>query len=293
MLLLPKNLEALGIIAAKVPHHRYATQCVRVESPSVEYPSDSTYTVAACDGGRAVFVQGTHDGTDYPVVQALASAPNGQTVALVRREDWQAAFKAVPRTPHFKHDTSRVAVVMGKGIATLATTDGTNESVRISEVEPSSKFPNMRDVIPHGKPLASITMDAAKLAELLNVVSRLSDGMATIEIYAADKPLAIRAKAKTQETTAVMVPLAHQPHQFAAPVAAAPVASADVPAPPAASQAPAPRPKRKPKLAAPVAPALEPIPAPPVAFAAPTCKHYAQHLTDAGWTCRDCGTVLS
>lgn len=291
MLLLPKNLEALARLTCKSSgdDHRYALECVRVEHQA------DRYTACATNGRVLGLVRGTADSADdYPAVPALTAAPNGQTAALVSRDDWTRAFRTVPmsRRTSAKPILRNVACVMGRGVATLGTTDLETQSVVASHVDANRRYPNPADVLPTGEPTLTVTVDPTYLAELLTVAAQYTtDAEAAVTLEFRTKrdrngqtrhaPVVVRAANGTQEFTGLLVPLDRQP------VAAPPV------------RQPAPEPVAAPTVAAPTVAEPEPEPEPvavsdePPPVAAPTCAHLRQTLTADGWTCRACAAVVS
>lgn len=242
MLLLPANLACVSKICAK-ESMRWATDAVRViEKPIKRFETgDGTglqekerpgYRIEATDSRRAVVVEGLNeDASEYPAIPALQSAPNSATETLIGREDWNRAFKSIPKGRNAAKPILRnVALVSGReetgegedkqaySLATMATTDVSQANVMTARRE-EQRFPPIGDVIPSPlrKPVCTVRVDAHLLAELLAVVSQFSStagdtDQVELSFYGqpgerVENPFVVRAANGDQECTAIMMPL--------------------------------------------------------------------------------------
>lgn len=202
VLLLPANLGSLAKLCSK-ENPRYATTGLRVRSTKEGYRIDAT------DGKRLGIVTGpVDDAADYPPVPALATAPNGEAEAFVQAGVFEKVCKTVCKRG--KPILGNVATVLGKDVATLATTDLENFNVQ-SPRNVQGRFPNTDDVFPKEKRKASFFVDATMLADMLKVAKEFSaEGQGKVEVivYAADKPIEIRSQnEKGQKFRGLIMPL--------------------------------------------------------------------------------------
>lgn len=235
MLLLPKNLEVLARLTSPpgAGHHRYALDCVRVETDGTHYQAVAT------DGRFLGLVQGDVPTGEYPELEALTRAPNGDTSGLVKSADWKRAFRAAPKAKDVRYQPllASVACVLGHKpcgacagsgkfegqidcpqcqgqgrtpCATLGSTDRANTHVLESVPEPGARFPNFLDFIPTTEPRLRVAVDAAYLRDLLDVALTFAGADSKrvwLEFQAHDQPFVVRAESDVQRFTGLLVPL--------------------------------------------------------------------------------------
>jgi hypothetical protein len=96
---------------------------------------------------------------------------------------------------------------LGKEVSTLATIDEDGGSLVRQPRNVEGRFPNTDAVLPTGKPLASIMVDAALLAELLQVAAQFADkGYVTIDLFGKG-PARITGKNDSQRFTGLIMPV--------------------------------------------------------------------------------------
>ncbi len=124
MHLLPLGLDALETL---VDHKttRWAMSGVQLT-----VHGDDTFVAQATNGKAALRITGAcvanQANNPYPAIPALDSAPNGECSSIIPGKEWKAAFAAAKKVKTFRHVMKSVAVVIGKEVSTLAST---NESV--------------------------------------------------------------------------------------------------------------------------------------------------------------------
>jgi hypothetical protein len=208
--LLPANLGPLAELAAGEAR-RHSLTGVRVT-----LSEGGRYRAEATDGRHLAVITGAGASADeYPTLPALESAPNGGCGAIVGARGWKAAFKPVARpskNARARPILQNVAVVVGKDVTTLASTDLDGTHV----AQPRNldgRFPDVDFFLAdlNGKPVrASVRVNAAKLVELLKVALAVADddtALVTIELRGEKDPLSVRCENKGQTFEGVLMPL--------------------------------------------------------------------------------------
>lgn len=157
------------------------------------------------DGTILVGVMNEHPVADenFPAVAGLehktfADGPMIETV-LVHRDAALAALKAIPKK-------NTIPALYNAAMGTdgnLYTTDLENVS-QFKHKMNGARFPNWRQVMPTGEPIASVSFDVRKMRQLCDYIAENGDArMATakLTIYGADK--AMRLDSKTSDGTEV------------------------------------------------------------------------------------------
>jgi hypothetical protein len=196
--LLPANLGVLAELTAREGHARFgATTAIQLH-----LTGHGTYTASATNGRVAGIVTGAcEDGANYPAIPALASAPNGEHEALIPAGEWKAAFKAVPRGRKASRPVlTNVAVVLGKDVTTLASTDLDTTSVRQPR-NVDGRFPLLSSCYPEGPPAATVTVDPAYLIEVLKAAAAIAgpEGRVTLEVRDYKTIIVVKAENKEEE----------------------------------------------------------------------------------------------
>lgn len=218
MHLLPTNLAPLACIAGD-SSARFGTSGIQLEANGKEF------TAVATDGKRLVvvngeFVSASHsvDGKmverEYPHLDALASAPNGEKSALIPATDWKKVMMESSRlTKRTSNPILRsLPVVMGKNVSTFAATD-MDRTMFHQPRNIEGRFPAWRQVIPAEKDLAyRINVDPLLLAETLETIAKLNEGSGLKAVTLAfnrsnEKPFTITAHGGESKIQAVVVPL--------------------------------------------------------------------------------------
>jgi DNA polymerase III sliding clamp (beta) subunit (PCNA family) len=200
-ILLPANLSHVTKCCAA--DTRYAIAAVHLMA------TDDGYRVEATDSRRLARVDGANAGdpSNFPEIPALTSAPNGASEALIPAKTFAKACKDVNTRLAGPEERRALAVRLGKDVTTLATIDEDGGSLVRQPRNVEGRFPNTDAVLTTGKPLASIKVDAALLAELLQVAAQFSDeGFVTIDLF-ADGPARITGNNSSQNFTGLMAPV--------------------------------------------------------------------------------------
>jgi DNA polymerase III sliding clamp (beta) subunit (PCNA family) len=200
-ILLPANLASVTKCCAA--DTRYALAAVRLMA------TEDGYRVEATDGKRLARVDGDNAGDParFPEIPALISAPNGASEALIPAKIFAKACKDVNTRLAGSEERRALAVRLGKEVSTLATIDEDGGSLVRQPRNVEGRFPNTDAVLPTGKPVASITVDAALLAELLQVAAQFADqGYVTIDLFGKG-PARITGKNSSQNFTGLIMPV--------------------------------------------------------------------------------------
>lgn len=201
-ILLPANLS--HVTKCCVADSRYTLAAVRVAA------TENGYRVEATDDRRLARVDGTNAGNPvrFPEIPALTSAPNGASEALIPAKIFAKACKDVNTRLAGSEERRALAVRLGKDVSTLTTIDEDGGSLVRQPRNVEGRFPNTDAVMPTAEPLASIMVDAALLAELLQVAAQFSDeGYVTIDLFSKG-PARITGKNARQKFTGLMAPVA-------------------------------------------------------------------------------------
>lgn len=206
--LLPANLGPLAELAGR-ESQRYSTTGVRLT-----LCGDNTYRAEVTDGRKAATVTGDcEDADQYPHLEAIASAPDGETRSVVPASDWRAAFKGVGKgkVVRGKPILANVAVVMGKEVTTLASTD----LERVQAAQPRNvdgHFPDLASLMDgvDAEPMgSSVNVDARDLIDLLKAALAVAGdtGRVTLELRGAGTPVVVRARRQGQRFDGLLMPL--------------------------------------------------------------------------------------
>jgi hypothetical protein len=200
-ILLPANLSHVTkCCAADI---RYALAAIRVVA------TEDGYRVEATDARRLARVDGSNAGdpSKFPEIPALTTAPNGASEALIPAKIFAKACKDVNTRQFGPEERRALAVRLGKEVSTLATIDEDGGSLVRQPRNVEGRFPNTDAVMPTGKPVASIMVDAAMLAELLQVAAQFADqGYVTIDLFGKG-PARITGKNDSQNSRVLMAPV--------------------------------------------------------------------------------------
>lgn len=203
--LLPANLGILSTLCAG-SSYRYSMTGVKVKF------HEGTYEAMATDGKYAAIVTGTcEDGTQYPSVAALHSAPNGATEAVVNAPHWKEAFRGIPkgRFAKSKPILANVAVVVGENVTTLATTDLDQD--RVSQPRNlEGRFPDVQGVFPKDAPRATICVNPKLLITLLKAAVEFAEEgseRVSIELREATSPVVVTSEKGDQKFRGILMPL--------------------------------------------------------------------------------------
>jgi hypothetical protein len=200
-ILLPANLSHVTkCCAADI---RYALAAIRVVA------TEDGYRVEATDARRLARVDGSNAGdpSKFPEIPALTTAPNGASEALIPAKIFAKACKDVNTRQFGPEERRALAVRLGKEVSTRATIDEDGGSLVRQPRNVEGRFPNTDAVMPTGKPVASIMVDAAMLAELLQVAAQFTDqGYVTIDLFGKG-PARITGKNDSQRFTGLMAPV--------------------------------------------------------------------------------------
>jgi hypothetical protein len=200
-ILLPANLASVTKCCAA--DTRYALAAVRVAA------TEDGYRVEATDARRLARVDGTNAGdpSKFPEIPALTTAPNGASEALIPSKIFAKACKDINTRLAGSEERRALAVRLGKDVSTLVTIDEDGGSLVRQPRNVEGMFPNTDAVMPADKPLASIRVDAAQLAELLQVAAQFADeGYVTIDLFGKG-PARITGKNESQKFTGLMAPV--------------------------------------------------------------------------------------
>jgi hypothetical protein len=184
----------------------------------VRFDHDGAYEATATNGRYLARVTGMgEDADNYPAPPAVSCAPNSALSAVIPADGWTDAFKSIPKgRKAYKPILRNIAIVPSWEQSTLATTDGSKESVStVSNVE--GRFPDCGWVLSDstkGEPTASITVSPGLLVHLLKVAQSIAtedDSKAqriTLEIRSPNKPLVVKAEGKDgQQMTGLLMPI--------------------------------------------------------------------------------------
>jgi DNA polymerase III sliding clamp (beta) subunit (PCNA family) len=199
-ILLPANLSHVTKCCADT---RYVLAAVHVVA------TDDGYRVEATDARRLARVDGTNAGdpSKFPEIPALTTAPNGASEALIPAKIFAKACKDVNTRLAGPEERRALAVRLGKDVTTLATIDEDGGSLVRQPRNVEGRFPDTDRVMPTAEPLASIMVDAALLAELLQVAAQFADGgHVTIDLFEKG-PARITGKNASQKFTGLMAPV--------------------------------------------------------------------------------------
>jgi hypothetical protein len=192
--LLPANLGPLAELAAGEAR-RHSLTGVRVT-----LSEGGRYRAEATDGRHLAVITGAGASADeYPTLPALESAPNGGCGAIVGAREWKAAFKPVARpskNARARPILQNVAVVVGKDVTTLASTD--LDATHVAQPRNlDGRFPD-------------VDFFLADLNELLKVALAVADddtALVTIELRGEKDPLSVRCENEGQTFEGVLMPL--------------------------------------------------------------------------------------
>jgi DNA polymerase III sliding clamp (beta) subunit (PCNA family) len=199
-ILLPANLSHVTKCCADT---RYVLAAVHVVA------TEDGYRVEATDARRLARVDGINAGnpSKFPEIPALATAPNGASEALIPAKIFAKACKDVNTRQFGPEERRALAIRLGKEVSTLATIDEDGGSLVRQPRNVEGRFPNTDAVLPTGKPLASIMVDATMLAELLQVAAQFADqGYVTIDLFGKG-PARISGKNSSQSFTGLISPV--------------------------------------------------------------------------------------
>jgi hypothetical protein len=200
-ILLPANLSHVTKCCAA--DTRYVLAAVRVAQ------TESGYRVEATDSRRLARVDGTNAGDParFPEIPALTTAHNGASEALIPAKIFAKACKDVNTRLAGSEERRALAVRLGKEVSTLATIDEDGGSLVRQPRNVEGRFPNTDAVMPTGKPVASLMVDATLLAELLQVAVQFAiDGYVTIDLFAKG-PARVTSKNESQKFTGLIMPV--------------------------------------------------------------------------------------
>jgi hypothetical protein len=201
-ILLHPNVACVTKIVSKDGLH-FATGAVHVVA------RESGYRVEATDCKRLVRVDGDHCGNpeNFPAPPALLSAPNTASAALVPPKIFEKACKDAPKrasTP----ERRAVAVRLGAEVTTLCTMDEDGGSLIRQPRNAAGRFPNTNGVIPTGKPMITVRLNASSLAELLEVAAQFSpNGDILLEVFGDKKPVKLTCENDEQKFVGLLMPV--------------------------------------------------------------------------------------
>ena len=207
MHLLPTNLAKLADLTGD--DTRWATSAVHLR-----LHGDNTYVAEATNCRVAIRVSGpAMDVSEYPVIPAMAEAPNGCTDALIPAEVWRKVFvQAAKHTKRcYKPEIRSVAVKIGKDLATLGCTNGDSSQVEYTRLV-GGKFPPVADCFPKRQRL-SVRLDPDYLITILTVLREFatpdSDGdrVIRLEIDEPNQPMVFRTERLEQYAEALLMPM--------------------------------------------------------------------------------------
>jgi DNA polymerase III sliding clamp (beta) subunit (PCNA family) len=199
-ILLPANLSHVTKCCTDT---RYVMAAVRVAA------TEDGYRVEATDGRRLARVDGTNAGdpSKFPEIPALTTAPNEASEALIPAKIFAKACKDVNTRLSGPEERRALAVRLGKDVSTLAAIDEDGGSLVRQPRNVEGRFPDTDRVMPTDEPLASIMVDAAMLAELLQVAAQFADqGYVTIDLFTKG-PARITGKNASQKFTGLIMPV--------------------------------------------------------------------------------------
>jgi DNA polymerase III sliding clamp (beta) subunit (PCNA family) len=185
-ILLPANLASVTKCCADT---RYVLAAVHVVA------TEDGYRVEATDAKRLARVDGINAGDP------------SKFEALIPAKIFAKACKDVNTRLAGPEERRALAVRLGKEVSTLATIDEDGGSLVRQPRNVEGRFPNTDAVLPTGKPVASIMVDATLLAELLQVAAQFADqGYVTIDLFAKG-PARISGKNSSQKFTGLISPV--------------------------------------------------------------------------------------
>ena len=199
LLFIPRSLCALKRVAAKSEHARFgATQGIRIALAS------GLYRAEACDGHRAIVVQGMAP-AEIPPWPGFKELPDDAFEAIILPKDLERACKIGEEFLQSRFGLLGIAT-MGNGVCLGLGTD----VVTARTVE--GRFPSLEKVIPKKRPLFSFRIDPKVLGEtLLAVADLLPDGDRAVQCFYYGDGFPVGFCARNTETgmmiDALVVPL--------------------------------------------------------------------------------------
>lgn len=174
---------------------RYALMGVRLEEEK-----GGTSRAIATDGKIMAVVEcaAPVKPEDRPLYQGAADAPNGAPAALVPARDLAAALKscAAPKRSSVPC-LAFPAVVLGENETSVFGTDLEKHSAaRLRNLEGS--FPAWKEVLPKGKPKATVSLDADRLEQLLAVARAMNPKMPVVRLDVFGEKDAVRVSAQVK-----------------------------------------------------------------------------------------------
>jgi DNA polymerase III sliding clamp (beta) subunit (PCNA family) len=206
--LLPVNLGALSAVCAK-ESTKFCMTGVRLEV----YP-DESYRAVATDSKRLLIVEGPgEDERKFPKVPGLASAPNGAWNATIDAKAWKTTFGAADKMTKGRYCSVRhVGVVMGENVTTFGMGNG-DETQVAQPRNLEGRYPPIDAILPTVEPEFKISVSAARLASLLEVMTKYcdpsSDDRVTLEFHGAAKPMVVKCQNPNgQKAVGLLMPIA-------------------------------------------------------------------------------------
>ncbi|RLC34853.1 MAG: hypothetical protein DRZ76_01740 [Candidatus Nealsonbacteria bacterium] len=205
MLINKKSLLGHKIIDSKLKQCRY--QYIQITT--------SGETIAT-DGAMAILVtpQKNVDESDWPVCEGVSEADAGapeREIYITKRQAQQLSSNIPTRAQHAAFETARLVQTPD---ATLATTTDMDITQTLTIKNTDVSYPaNIDEVIPKGKPLASVLVDPKRLKQICEIVSEMTkdndSNIMKIELYDENKPIKITADSTgtDQKMTALLMPV--------------------------------------------------------------------------------------
>ena len=237
MRFIPSNLASLAE-ATHTSDTKYALTCVQLQELEGGYRVDATDTrILAKVVGREHPEAKDHVGC----IAALANQPNGGTKALVQAKQWKELLKASAQRRKAARKSSlygTTGIVISEqpdihvsSTVTAASSDGTGQARVETFQSGTGRFPPIDDILPRGKPAATITLGIDYLQRLLDVAKSVAgeNNCVTLDIYPRSnrwggdvvQPVLLRAQPddKSQLFTGLIMPACNTDPVFVDPLA--------------------------------------------------------------------------
>lgn len=202
-LILPPNLAGLSKFTNSQTT-KYAVSGVQVNATDVE----GGYKVVATDCTRVVIVEGVPATTTTDVIPAMVDAPNGATSAIIPAKTFNKVLTAAGKQVYSRFQQTQV--VLSKEVTTLGNTDLDATNVeQTKNVE--GRYPPIDEVMPKGEPIAKVSVDGKKAAEILTYLAKISTvvsdaGRVDLEIHKG-MILVFKSQGTDQKATALLMGL--------------------------------------------------------------------------------------
>lgn len=181
-----------------------------INSVLLEETKEGLRTVAT-DGRMLAMVEDVmeskaKDPTEYPANVIPATAPNGAVSAVVPTQAIKDAVKSIPKSKNLPI-LQNVALVMGKEVTTLATTDLENPKV-ITARNIDAQYPNYKQVIPKDDPKDfTISFDPARMIKAAQIAKDFGLYHMKMQFTSDLNPVKITGEINGQKLTVVLMPL--------------------------------------------------------------------------------------